>query len=732
MNTDEGSASAAPPLDDAFWENLRGTLTASDEADMSLIDEEKAELIVTLLQKSYNKGIINTPDEIMRVTDQLKLISINDIQALDSQLVIISSRLDIPIVGISLTEQKVKKWRIIITYLFGAGLSIAAINAIVPIPFGLIAKSVFAGGVQAARVFFSSFAGTGANMTPEAIQNATAAAAAAPRGMVAGPSMDAVKALGGTIGKTLGSIIYTLSASALTKCVDVASSVVSGAAIAVTGACQLLSKENADRVADLAVLSATVKGITVGIDKGWDFVRELNSGRLDAAIAAIIDQGPVDAATNATINAILESTYNIEASKIGIKMNPQSSFSVNYGEKGPQTGIKMVPMPSAINPKIKPINRFLDVSIDSVINANFDQFIDDIEPMVPRPTDGSSKRATIMSDLSVLDSLAPNSKRVRELIQKYGMAVVMLYMILVNKSPEARPGFGKDRNSSSLPDTVTYGSKKVEVFRDSDSLPGDFKYREGTNPLFVAYELKNQILRDAGYPDSKSRFVGYIPDLTGKMNENVMGILKEPMDPKLPGDLYTAIAEKYLSVAEQREIVTYIIREFRGMTGQSEENDQDLFQKIAEDVRNMILRIPSDESMVVVEPDAAAAELPSNSLFTRVVGNRQDADPQKAAIKAEAAREAAEREKAIKAEAAREAARKAEAAEREKAREVAAMEAAAREKNQDVFSKKRKGGRRSRRKSRRHKKRRSTLKRRRMKRRRTRKGKKRRHTKKRR
>ncbi len=670
------SASVPVPLEDDFWEGIKRTLTGNG------IDDEKADLIVALLKKSYEKRIINTQDEIIGVTDQLKLISINNIIKLNEQLEIIASRLEIPIIGISLTEQKVKKWRIIITYLFGAGVSIAAINAIVPIPFGLIANSVFAGGVQAARVFFSSFAGTGTNMTPEAIQNATAAAAAAQRGMVAGPSMDAVKAVGGIIGETLGSVIYTLSASALTTCVGFASTVVSAASTAVSGACHLLSPENANKIADLAVLSATVKGITVGIDNGWDFVKELNSGRLDAAIAEIIDKGPVDSATNAIINNILESTYDIEASKIDIKMDTKSAF----------------------DPKFKPPDRFLDVDVMDIIQKKLVESITLIEPRVPPPKNGSSKRIAIMEDLSALNKIAPNPVVVKELIDVYGMAVVMLYMILAKKSRKAEEGFGRNEKSSSLPDTTMFRSKKVKMPYSSDSMPGNFKLKEGLNPFVVAHNLKTQILKDAGYPDSKPIFGGYILDFTGDMNECMARILSEPMNPQLPGNLFTAINNYHVDKERQEKIRDTILlgcKEIR--QGLDDPADAGLVPRIADKVRNIILNIEVDE------PAAVAVESTSN--FPGIFSKVSQTGTKKTGIEANYTRAPPTRPlKAINQQ------------------EAAKQEEAAINQQEEEKKRKRLGG--SRRKSRRHKKKRSTLKRRRMKRRRTRKGKKRRHTRK--
>jgi len=681
MIMDTGQSASVPvPLADDFWEGIKRTLTGDG------IDDEKADLIVALLTKSYEKRIINTQDEIIGVTDQLKLISIDNISKLNEQLEIIASRLEIPIIGISLTEQKVKKWRIIITYLFGAGVSIAAINAIVPIPFGLIANSVFAGGVQAARVFFSSFAGTGTNMTPEAIQNATAAAAAAPRSMVAGPSMDAVKALGGIIGETLGSVIYTLSALALTKCVDVASTVVSAASTAVSGACHLLSQENANKIADLAVLSATVKGITVGIDNGWDFVRHLNNGDYDAAIAEIIDKGPVDSATNAIINNIIESVYNIEASKIGIEMD---------------TGIP---------------DRDLEPSAKQMIKSHFDQALEDAEVNIPNKNglNKINKRISSMLSLSALDDEVPNPVVVKQLIQEYGMAVVILYMIWVNKSPEATPGFGQNEKSSSQPDADMYSSEKwVKMPPSSASMFASRKEPIGPNPFRVQYETKTsaQILKEAGYyPDSESIFQGYIQDFIGGMNPIVLRVLSEPMDlgDLSLGNLYTAIAKNNLTPDEQKAIVSFIMKKVRAnITGWDDTRGERIVDELAVGVRKMILRDP------VV---AAAETVFSESLFKKVTGvtgfrgtpklSTHEAEYTGADFigLAEKKEQEQQQQKVL---------------ERKKAADAAAAE---------LGKRKRLGG--SRRKSRRHKKKRSTLKRRRMKRRRTRKGKKRRHTRK--
>ncbi|MEY3106153.1 MAG: hypothetical protein RIT35_316, partial [Pseudomonadota bacterium] len=173
------------------------------------------------------------------------------------------------IVSNSITKQRVTKWRIITTYVFGAGVLVLVINTIIPGSLVVITTAVFGAGLEAANAFFRSFAGTGTGAAAAAVSTADMAAAAATAGpsMVAGPSLDAIR--------TFGSILYTLSAATLTACGGVISKV---SRTVGNAACDTMTLPNAEIVADFAAQSVVVKGITVGIDKGWDFAVKLNRG----------------------------------------------------------------------------------------------------------------------------------------------------------------------------------------------------------------------------------------------------------------------------------------------------------------------------------------------------------------------------------------------------------------------------------------------------------------------
>jgi hypothetical protein len=678
---DVSSSSSVPPgeplrgpvaLDPEFWSQLRETLMSADgEHPVAPLEPAQADLVIALLQMSNQQGFFTGEAQIIAIADTLKLISINEnisvsnaAAEIKARIEQISESINLPIQNISLTEQNVRKCRIFITCLFGAGISIAAINAIVPIPFGLMAKTVFSLGINAARTFFGTILSTVSDvsqgpMTPDQIaaaaeaaaRAAAAAEAEAPFNMVAGPSIDAIRAV--------GSAIYSLSALVLTKCVSVASG-------AVAAVC---NKASAEAVADLAVEATALQVAVVS----YDYVKKLYNGEYDAAIAAIIDNGPIDVMTNNIINAILESAYDIDAAKIGVVL------------RTPKRNLQSI----AIDPTVVPPDRQLDVHIKRIIDGNFYQFIEDIEPFIKRSDGLTSSILAIMLELSSLDEEDPNPVVVNQLIRNYGMPLVMMYMLKYNNAPKSKLGMGENKNSSSLPPEAS--EPEFRLTKRSRSAPGRFVRPSFPESFLVATpnipaKIPLKLLEEAGYGESKPLFREYIVELMGKMDERVRQILLEPrtLDTYADGNLYTAIEKNNLSVFKQQEIVEYIIKNFRPMTGQNEEIDQALFQRIAATVRQMILagnmNLPPQEAATTISKFTSNASKPSIKPPSSLAARRRVKESTEALG------------------------------------------------TNPIYKKEKKGGR----KSRRHKKKRSTLKRRRMKRRMTRKGKKRRHTKKRR
>ena len=264
----------------------------------------------------------------------------------------------------------------------------------------------------------------------------------------------------------------------------------------------------------------------------------------------------------------------------------------------------------------------------------------------------------------------------------------MMYMLKYNNAPKLKPGRGDNKNSSSLPPEAS--EPEFRLTKRSKSAPGRFVRPSFPESFLVATpnipaKIPLKLLEEAGYGDSKPLFREYIVELMGKMDERVRQILLEPrtLDTYAEGNLYTAIEKNNLSGSQQQEIVEYIIKNFRPMTGQNEEIDQALFQRIAATVRQMILagnmNLPPQEAATTISKFTSNASKPSIKPPSSLAERRRQ-----------------QRSEALG--------------------------------TNPIYQKEKKGGR----KSRRHKKKRSTLKRRRMKRRMTRKGKKRRHTKKRR
>lgn len=656
-------------INDPKWIGPKATLVGQG------IDENKADLIVALLQMAelQNPGVAARTEEL---TDALKLLSIEQpgsLERLNAELVKIAGSIGAPSIFISDTEQRVKWWRTFTTYLFGAGVAVAILNAFVPIQFGLIAKTVFATGFQVAQAFFSAFSGTSG---PDAAAAATEAAVATATATAAGPSMVAGPDLG-----AIGVTIYALSIVALTKCADIVVGVVSAA-------CSLMTLPNAEKVADLAVQAATIAGTTAGLDKGSDFIVRFYRGDFDAAIAAMIDQGIFDAALNAAINTFLESAHDIKASSIGIRWNP--------------------PAP-AYSKLFIPYDRQLDVHIMDIIQGTFD---DSLKKLGETSRLGS--RGEIMTVLSALDKEPPDPNTIIELKNKYGMQILILYLLLSQKSKKARSGYGSHESGTSSQPTEP-AEKWVEISDRSASNPASVG-RQGTNPYIVDYNLKTlktQILRATGYIKEDYIPFVYIEDFQGSMDDcmkQVLGCLYNEKRPGL-GNIFTAISRRQLSLPKQKEIFDYMSKECKEITGvQAVDNAK--INAIAIIVRTMFPQ-PSAESAAassLMVPAAAGhfAKIEETSAF-----NSGQATG-KASAASSSATSATGKASVTKTTG-------------------FTGKASATKVDTDItgwqIGKRKEGGRRGR-KSRRYKKRKATLKRRRIRRRRlTRKGKKRRHTK---
>jgi hypothetical protein len=525
------------------WGTIRTTLKGEG------IDDVNADLIIALLQQAEQHNPSISP-RILELADALKLLSLKDLQRLNAALVNIAQTIGAPSRSISVTEQNVKWWREFTTYLFGAGVAIAVINSFVPIQFGLIAKTVFATGFQAAQVFFRAFSGTSG---PAAAAAAAATEAAGPS-MVAGPSMAALEAIGG--------ILYTVSVAALRTCAGIVTSAVGAVA---SGACQLMTKPNAEKVADLAVQSAAIAGITAGIDKGWDFTVKLNRGEFDAAIAAVINSGIFDEAENAVINAILEAAYDIKAAndKIGVKMSDAPAWSKRF----------------------IPHDRQLDVDIMNIIRGNFTESLANLGE-----TSSLGTHAEIMQNLFALDKEPPDPVAIIRLKETYGIKILILYMLLSQKGKRARPGFGKNKNSSSQP--VGEAEKWVELPAKSDSMFASVG-RPGLNPYIVDYNLKTKILHDAGWRQEES--FDYIDEFQGSMSDCMKQVLGRLYDESRPsqGNIFTAISRMNLTEDQQNRIFDYMLGRCSTMTGTDPEEDKATIDDIAVEVRTMIHPQPS-------------------------------------------------------------------------------------------------------------------------------------------
>ncbi len=507
------------------WAGIKATLLG-DENNPG-IDNDYAELIIALLQMAENRNPDISP-RILELADELKLLSIQDLRRLNAELLAIAQNIGVPSIYISNTEQNVKWWRTFTTYLFGAGVAIAVINIFVPIQFGLIAQTVFATGLDAARVFFSAFSGTSAPATEAVAAAATAAAAGTGPSMVAGPDLGAI-----------GVTIYALSIVALTKCAGIVVSVVSGA-------CSLMTIPNAEKVADLAVQAVTIAGLTVGLDKGSDFIVRFYRGDFDAAIAAMIDQGIFDAAQNAAINTLLEAIKDIDDNKIGIRWNQGSAYSRDF----------------------KPSDRQLDVNIMDIIQGTFDESLNKLGE-TSRLGSRLGSRAEIMNVLHELDGEPPDPNAIIRLKEKYGMQILILYMLLSQKAKKAKSGYGWNPNVGSSQPTET-AEKWVETSDRSASNPASVG-RPGTNPYMVDYNLKTQILRDTGYSTEES--FKYYSEFQGSMSECMKQVLGCLFDKDVPhmGNIFTAISQRGLLLPKQKEIFDYMSKECKKMTG-----DQDV------------------------------------------------------------------------------------------------------------------------------------------------------------
>jgi hypothetical protein len=563
---------SAQPVDP--WIGLKGTLT--DNENNPGIDAAKADLIIALLQmaEQQNPGFTARRNEIV---DALKLKSIEDLHQLDAALIAIAGSIGAPTISISITEQNVKWWRTFTTCLFGAGVAIAVINVFVPIEFGLIATTVFATGIDAARVFFSAFSGTSGPAEAAAAAAAATEAAAAGAGagagagasMVAGPDLSAV-----------GSLLYTTAAAALITCKG---AVVSLASTAASAVCSLMSLANAEKVADLAVQATTIAVITTGLDKGLDWVVKFYRGDFDAAMALAIDQGIFNAFEYTVSATVMESADNIVAAndKLAIKMSDAPAWSKLF----------------------IPPNRFLDVNIIDIIKGRLDAFL-----TILSKTKRLGSYGDIINELSVLDNPVLVQAAITRLKPKYGMGIIILYMLLSQKSKKARSGYGLHESGTSSQPTEP-AEKWVEMPAKSDSMFASVG-RPGLNPYIVDYNLKTKILHDAGYKDYIP-FV-YIPDFQGTMSDcmkQVLGCLYKEARPGL-GNIFTRISKIRLNDVRQKHIFDYMLERCTRPILPPVENElvyEESIQATATEVRNMMALQPSAESLMDLGPAEASS-----------------------------------------------------------------------------------------------------------------------------
>ena len=236
--------------------SLKGNLNNLVFSDQTPMNDVTKEQIITLLQMLNRDNPViwnfNQCDQFVGQLVSGVTTGVLPEDQLNELMRLMATQANAPIIaGLSPTAVKIAWWRNVITWLFAGGITIAAINAIVPIPFAFIATTIFAGGKAVA----SAVAGL---LSPVDIGNAAAQAAAqagAPN-MVNGPSIDALKSLGGYFYLAAATVLGTLAGAAVQVC-----RAATGAAI------ENCTMANSEKVADAAFLTLITKGMRRGGDK---------------------------------------------------------------------------------------------------------------------------------------------------------------------------------------------------------------------------------------------------------------------------------------------------------------------------------------------------------------------------------------------------------------------------------------------------------------------------------
>lgn len=397
-------------------------------------------VIIALIQKCIDANLIKNGHEVITVVDVLLKLDHVDF---DIAIYAMTEAAKVPIiVGASPTAVKIAWWRNVITVLFTGGLTIAAINAIVPIPFAFIVTTILAGGkaVATAVVGLLSPVDIGNAVAQVAEQAAQAAPGAA--NMVAGPSMDALKSLGGYFYLAAATVLGTLAAAAVNAC-----SAVAGAAI------ENCTMVNSEKVADAAFLTFITKGMQKGGDKLLDFLGIFYSGGYDEYFANIIDNGGLlDLPINELINTVLASAEDVNNAQIKVKWFAEGKALYDRH----------------LDPKIK-------VMINEYLNAKIESF-------------DASKKLKVLERLSILLDLSPNiSAMDRLILDPEDRELAVLYTLKYIDSPKFREGYGKNSNLKKEPTSWSQSEhqkpQEAKGIIRSNSADGRFSNVEDTTRL---------------------------------------------------------------------------------------------------------------------------------------------------------------------------------------------------------------------------------------------------------
>ena len=409
-------------------------------------------VIIALIQKCIDANLIKNGHEVITVVDVLLKLDHVDF---DIAIYAMTEAAKVPIiVGASPTAVKIAWWRNVITLLFAGGLTIAAINAIVPIPFAFIVTTILAGGKAVATAVATAVVGL---LSPVDIGNAAAQAAAqaAPgaANMVAGPSMDALKSLGGYFYLAAATVLGSLAAAAVQVC---------------TGAARACTMPNSEKIADAAFLTFITKGMQKGGDKLLDFLTIFYRGGYDEYFANIIDNGGLlDLPINELINTVLASAEDVNNAQIKVKWFDEGKALYDRD----------------LDPKI-------NVMINEYLNAKIESF-------------DAPKKLKVLERLSILLDLSPNiSAMDRLILDPEDRELAVLYTLKYIKSPKFREGYGKNSNLKKEPTSWSQSEhQKPQGIIRSNSADGRFSNVEDTTRLHptadIEFEFDDNMARNA-------------------------------------------------------------------------------------------------------------------------------------------------------------------------------------------------------------------------------------------